>query len=275
VKKYALIILTALIAEAPLIYSQTNENSYLANPAKKGILFEGQIAPSYELFHLGKEADKMKRGFSLDAIITPKVLLKVYSSQSRPLQSPSYMPMITFEACWKTDAVGIYPFVTIGHHSNGQTGTTYDSSGHINTRTGDFYTNFVKLGYAMSAAAWPHHKIGIVYEIHPVHGWWFSIDEAIKGSYGRKRIHCYYSYERKNVKAEVNYTRIYDSWELAQGVSPNILEINFSWRLPGLQNLASLFTNFYQGQDYYNIDFARQIRQFKMGLAIHTKLISL
>ncbi len=273
--KAVLFVIAAFIEMTSTVFSQSNENSYLANPAKKGVLFEGQIAPSYELFHLGKDPDKMKRGFSLDVIVTPKVLLKVYSTGSQPVKSPSYMPMITFQACWKMRAMTIYPFVTIGHHSNGQTGATYDSTGEVNTQTGDFYTNFYKLGYAMSSSAWPHHKIGIIYEHHPVHGWWFSIDDAIKGSYGRTRIHCFYKYEQKNIAAEINYTRIYDSWELAKGVSPNILEINFSWKIPGFKNLAWLFTNFYQGQDYYNIDFARQIRQFKMGLAIHTKLISL
>lgn len=272
-------IVFSLVGAATLV-AQSQDDSYISHPSEKKVLFESQIAPSYELVLVGKDPAKMKKGFSLQAVVTPKILLKMYADQSRPVKTPSYMPQLTVRAAWKGDLVGFYPFLTLAHHSNGQSGDTYEPGDDstlsvVNTETGNFATNYIKIGYAISAGPWPNHRLGVAYEHHPVHGWWFQIDNVIKDSYGRKRLHFFYEYAGKNMQVDVKYTRIYDAWSLPDGVSPNIVEATARWRVPVFRNMVWLFATYYQGQDYYNIHFNEQLEQFKMGVAIRTKLIQL
>lgn len=289
--KILVLIITASlgITGARVGAQESKGDSYLSKPMRKNIIFEGQIAPDYEVYQFGKDPKKMRKGFSLQVIATPKILLEIYQSKSRPVKTPSYMPQVTFLGTWKTRSLYVYPFLTIAHHSNGQSGKTLENAqssvpadttidtgenaSHVNTTDGNFMTNYIKIGYAVSLARFKNHKLGVAYEHHPLKGWWFQIDESLKDIYGRKRLHLYYEYDSKNIQVDAEYTKIYDEWALPEGVSSRILDITARFRVPGFKNMAWLFANMYQGQNYYNIHFNKQLRQFKMGLSVKTKLI--
>ena len=265
------------------------EDTYISYQNDRNIIFEGQIAPSYPVLKWGQKEDR-RDNFSGELIVVPKVLLKMYQSQSRPVKSPSYMPKITLQTHWKANGVTLSPFITIGHHSNGQAGPTVISdqktanSGDsienhqlsiINLESGSFATNYIQLGYRFSLSSLPNHSFGISYEHHPIHGWWFRIDKDIEDIYGRKRLHYEYQYASKGLQIDLAYTKIYDESELADRVSSHIYSATARIRLPVFKNLVWGFVSYYQGQDYYNIHFTEQIRQLKMGIAIQTKLVSL
>ena len=158
-----------------------NDDSYVSYPMGEHLVFEGQIAPNYTVAQWG---DKNST-FCGNVSITPKVILKMYRVRSSPVKTPSYMPKITLHYAWKSDAVNLYPFIILSHHSNGQGGDTFqedpnngDPAHHgtlPNTESGSFATNFIQAGYFFSLPGFEKHYVGLSYEHHPVHGWWFGI----------------------------------------------------------------------------------------------------
>ena len=270
-------LLSLLLSD--VIRSQSPDETYITSPNGGRVLFEGQIAPSYPILLFGdRKKENFDNNFYGELIITPEVLLKMYRSQSRPVKSPSYMPKATFSVSWKSSSISMSPYFTIGHHSNGQAGNPFieDSIAdekEINTESGSFATNFLELGYRFSFSNARNHVFGLSYQLHPVHGWWFRIDEDIKNIYGRKRLNYFYQYAGKNFQADLSYIKIYDEFELAPGVSSHIYSATARIRIPIFKNLVWGFVNYYQGQDYYNIHFTEEVKQVRMGIAIHTGLI--
>lgn len=115
------------------------------------------------------------------------------------------------------------------------------------------------------------HYFGISYEHHPVHGWWFGIDPAIQGLYSRKRVHYGYKYLGDTFQFDVDYTDLIDK---PQGTPRGILSATAKLKSPVFKKSMWLFASYYQGQDYYNINFLNSVRQFKTGIAIQTKLLT-
>ncbi len=160
------------------------------------------------------------------------------------------------------------------HHSNGQDGSVFtsaDSAGNsgINTSSGTFSTNFVHAGYFVTFRRCPRHMVGVSFEFHPARGL-FSIDDELRGVYGRKRIYYQYLYARPSLRLEATYARILDD---PQGVPESIYSARLKWRVPGFKKMLWLFAGYYDGQSYYNIHFGERIRQLKTGLSIDARLV--
>lgn len=270
-----------LMLIAPMILAQQEtdflfqEDSYITYPIEDNILFEGQIAPNYPVANL-----KTRSGSAgLAVVITPKMILKMYRTQSNPVKTPSYMPRITFQGFVKGEGFDIYPYVMLSHHSNGQGGPTFleeyvlDEENltevpKLNTESGSFSTNFIRSGYYFSLKSFPKQYVGLSYEHHPVHGWWFSIDPLIKDIYGRKRLIYEYRYLSKLVEVELAHTRIFDKSEDTRDITTGTIKL----KMPMFKIPVWLFASYYQGQDYYNIYFQNNVHRFKMGLSVQTSL---
>lgn len=246
------------------------DDSYISYPMGENLVFEGQIAPNYTVLQWGSKNSV----FSGNVSVTPKVIMKMYRTRSSPVKTPSYMPKITFQAVWKSDAVDIFPFIIISHHSNGQGGETFTMNSEqltvINKESGSFATNFIQSGYFFSLPGFDKHFLGISYEHHPVHGWWFGIDPAIQGLYSRKRMHYGYKYLGDIWQLDLDYTDLLDKPE---GTPRGVFQATAKLKSPVFKKSMWLFASYYQGQDYYNINFTNSIRQFKTGIAIQTKLL--
>ncbi len=252
------------------------DDSYISYPMGENLIFEGQIAPNYTVLQWGNTHSV----FSGNVSITPKVILKMYRVRSSPVKTPSYMPKVTLQTAWKGGAVNLFPYLMISHHSNGQGGDTFleddPNNGNPphhgtlpNTESGSFATNFIQLGYFFSMPGYEHHFLGISYEHHPVHGWWFGIDPAIQGLYSRKRIHYGYKYLGDIWQVEMDYTDLLDK---PRGTPRGIVSATAKLKSPVFKKAMWLFASYYQGQDYYNINFTNAIKQFKAGIAIQTTL---
>lgn len=252
--------------------AQNSDETYISYPSGKKVIFEGQIAPSYSVLQFGDS--QSETGFSMDVIVNPKILLKMYQSQSRPVKTPSYMPHLTVRTSWRTPIYTLHSFLTISHHSNGQAGKTFkETTEEIDIEAGSFSTNYIHFGYSVSFVNAQRHTFGISYEHHPKKYEWFEIDEGIEKLYGRKRLHYTYHFSGKLLQLDMDYTRIIDRWELAKSVTPHIFSATAKTKLPFFKNSIWAFATYYQGQDYYNIYFTKKIRLFKTGIAVQTKLV--
>lgn len=264
------------------------EDSYIApfpidglSPEKE-VLFEAKIAPTYVLWaYFPSVKNPESTGFFADVSITPAIRFKLYSEKSHPVRRPSYLPKVTIQTAFRGSSVQVYPFVMFQHHSNGQSGETLlgeeqgDESGRsarINTETGSFATNLVRAGGFLHTGRLRRHYFGASYELHPVKGG-FSIDPGIAGLYGRKRLSGMHTWYDAGIRFRVDlkYTRLLDK---PTGISPDIFEGTVRWRF-SRTNPVGVFARYYQGQDYDNISFRKELKQVQFGLSYENPVVDL
>lgn len=187
-----------------------------------------------------------------------------------------------------------------GHHSNGGAGCLYledrEREGacvsdvpldqrRVNTRNGSFSTNYVRLGYFFQKA-WPDESgnfvrrswmAGASAEINPPKWGPGALDEAQRRIYGPERFGLTAAVERR--------VRLF-SWDVNLGLSPSYEYIRYD-KKPSPKASPHRFivdatavkdsgrfrgwglgVRFYQGQDFYNLLFVRDVRRFQVGLVV-------
>jgi hypothetical protein len=259
------------------VISQVNQgNSYITFPTDIGNLeplwFEGNLIPNFYL--------RQSKNSRLVGVITPQVIIRMYQEESYPVRSPSYIPQLTIY--YSLIETGKYKnislFSRIAHHSNGQEGSFYLDNGDINTKSGDFSTNFfeegiTKTNFNKRFNAFQFFKSSL--EVHP-QSW--SSDE-LAGIYSTVRWHNAFSifklYDRSidpyqqhagiSVKGEAIWMfGAFNGWK---GTSLNRLNLNFTFYYhPHFLEDIGLFINYYHGLDYYNMSFNHQIDVLRFGI---------
>src|ERR1051325_1150366 len=103
------------------------------------LYFETSIVPSFSI---------LPRQWHVALFLTPKIVLRMFRENSAPVKTPSYMPRLTTFLWFEEDPdlFTVYYLMTLGHHSNGQSGSATNPDGTRNHETGNFQTNFVELG---------------------------------------------------------------------------------------------------------------------------------
>lgn len=106
-------------------------------------ILEAQISPHFNWFN-----GHCFGMFGSAGKITPKVQLRMFTSNSSPVKTPGFLPRFTYyfwfhreEYVEKNDNF-FYFSVMLSHHSNGQSGNFYNPDGSINIDNGSFSTNF-------------------------------------------------------------------------------------------------------------------------------------
>jgi len=124
--------------------AQVNQgNSYITFLGGLGnmdpLLYEANLIPNFYI---------RKMGSRLMGVFTPQIILRMYRETSSPVRTPSYKPQITiYYRTGKTKRLGYLSFFgRFAHHSNGQDGDFFLENGEINTKSGDFTTNYVEFG---------------------------------------------------------------------------------------------------------------------------------
>jgi len=232
------------------------------------LLYEASIAPPFFLF-AGKKPWLVA--------ITPKVVLRQFATGSEPVRPPSFMPRVTlyywgapFVARTHADSL-VYAFVRVGHHSNGQEEPFYDSTGAVNVRDGDFFTNYLELGvskrfFGRGPTIGTQH---LSVEWHPA-GFMAFAQRPIYGRY-RARAGTRLQWpgsafgELDGAMIETQYI----AGPLAPGRRNPRSRVTLS--LTAYSEISHLgdfspFVSYYTGQDYYNIRFGRQISVLRLGL---------
>lgn len=248
----------------------------------EALVFEGLVAP-YFLIRTNKDA---KWG----ATLSPAILIRMRAEPSFPVKRPSYMPNITFYHSLSStvnDKIK-YIFLTIQHHSNGQDDSFFNDDGSINTYSGDFSTNFFELGTFLNRNIVPfsatteyfsssieyHVNIDRSVELENIYSFirWNNSIKISKFSFSNLK----FLLSEENIQYKtipLVQTRIETNWLF--GTIGNAKFFDLGKRLnitaaisfrPKVLKDVSIFTKFYSGEDYYNMNFNRRINTLQIGL---------
>lgn len=290
-------LLLILIAVEGSLYGQNLENEYfrLKSP---GISFSdptyitlrgglGNIEPlKYEVNFAPRFNIEMKRFANLGFEFTPQIILRMYDQYSNPVRTPSYMPKGTLYYHFSDispDGDDLIPFLTIGHHSNGQDGEFYNSDGTINKINGSFSSNYGTLGVLLTSS---EEKEVSLYKNARLSFCYYEIYQPVlRQLYGKVRFYgdlessAFVSREKSDLFTQrksrsLLKSNLHVGWiasDLIYAQTFDWKRLIVSWTLsyePAWLSQISFFTRFYYGQDYYNINFDRTLRLMQVGFSI-------
>lgn len=255
------------------------------------LLFEARLSPSYFFTSRQKHWALM---------LNPEVQIRMLDKSSFPIRNPSYKVSINFfhdlkfwqhsflHRIFYSDALA---FVSIEHHSNGQSGpfymqddVTHENTDQVNFDDGNFATNFLVFGISSYKAKtlgkhyFSLREIKAYTEVHPP-GW--SIHE-LDNVYGYYRLFGEVGFlgPMRKLKNDVTNRWLQNSslqlrsgWIFgAMNASPGdarkrwIIDITYKYYPPWFDEIA-FFVRFYRGQDYYNIYFAKtELTELSCGI---------
>lgn len=303
-KRYLLILLVLIVTST--IFAQNDQQRFsryiLANSEVGYITFLGGIGNLEPLWFEAKIVPnyliRIREDSHTGVVLTPKMILRMYQTDSEPVSTPSYMPQITvYHQLNNFNPLKsniFYLFGRVVHHSNGQDEDFYNDDGTINTIDGTFSTNYIELGFFFAKLFSLHPNATEFFrsslEYHPKD----MQDKVLNDKYGNIRWHndikiFKFSKEsftsifsgngnrddssenqkaRPYLRAMINTTFIFGDME-------NVDALDFSKRFGGSITLSynpkyledvRLFVQYYYGQDYYNIHFENILSELRIGL---------
>lgn len=258
------------------LISQVNQgNSYITFPTDIGniepLWFEGNIIPNFYL--------RQSKNSRLMGVLTPQIIIRMYQEESFPVRTPSYIPQITmyYKLNKEGSAKGTTIFGRFAHHSNGQEEPFFLDDGSVNTKSGDFSTNYfepgiIRTNFSKRFNAYQFFKTSL--EIHPKY--WSA--EELEGIYSNVRWHNSFSVFKLSKKKEEqkrNQANISlkgeTTWhfgDINNWSSANFNRLDFSLTFyyhPRFFEDIGLFVRYYNGADYYNIYFSHQLSVLRIG----------
>jgi len=265
-------LLPKLSLDKIALINQTD--SYITFPTDIGniapLMFEANVNPSFVI--------RERKDSKLMAVLTPQITIRMYNEESYPVRTPSYIPQISlyYLANKKETLNYLVLFGKIAHHSNGQDGDFYNDDNTINLKSGNFATNFFKVGFLKTAYSNRLKAIKTIkssIEIHPK-SWML---QELKGKYSGLRWHnsfTSFKFPLKNdenrrakfsLKAETilmldNFNDL-DVFDLDRFNA----SLTFYYHPKFLEDIG-LFIQFYHGMDYYNIYFKHQLSIIRFGI---------
>jgi len=256
--------------------SQVNiGNSYITSPTDIGnierLWFEANLTPSFYI--------RKSKNARLMGVLTAQIIIRMYQEESFPVRTPSYMPQITmyYKIKSETEACSLSAFAKIAHHSNGQDGDFYLDNGDINLKTGNFSTNYTEFGLIKTNFNKKRNAAQFFSTSFEWHFPGLTIDE-LDGQYSMYRWHTVFSIfklpennNKKREKASISlrgqltwlFGDMYD-WNAVDANRIN-MKLTFFYHPKFLEDIG-FFTQFYHGQDYYNIYFGHQITILRFGI---------
>lgn len=275
---------TVATAESPYQYRFTTleQPSYITIGEGFGniepLVYEVSFAPT---FYLG-----VKQLPDWGFVFIPQILLRMYDQYSHPVRTPSYMPRGTLFyhfANAQTNKNDRFVFLTVGHHSNGQDGSFFQAdSTTINTHDGSFASNYVAAGYEFVSEN--KRSFTPVNALRLTSAYYFIVNPTIRNMYGRLRLLAdmestlILPNEMKNIfsgtasRSKLSGT-MQLGWiglEMIDAKPFDFKRLIFNYTLsyqPAFINDVSLFTRFYYGQDYYNINLGRTLTTLQFGFS--------
>lgn len=231
------------------------------------------------LFFFGKNK---KGGFEL----SPRIVFRSSSVTSFPIRTPSYILKGTFFYKIENSLSNnlIIPYVSLGHHSNGQDGNAINPDSSINHFTGSFADNFALAGMMLLN---PNNQRFNPLSTVRLFASYNNVDpKIIRNFYGKFRfnaeIESLFFIDSPNKRKEGNYrtgqSKITGLLQLELIGGPLIeSEDLFSKRFiasysifyqPAFLGPFSIFARLYYGQDYYNINFDKSLSVIQFGIAM-------
>lgn len=255
------------------IYKNNREFSYVSPKGELGgptkFVLTGRVTTSYFLL----ATPKIPVSFALVQDFTVKVL----DQQSAAVRTPSlklggvwYVQMGQNATNYK------YASLKFMHHSNGQDGQSLNPDLSINTRDGNFSTNYLVLSYHFGDNVEQgmqgytlNHDAGLQWHK------WFDYERALRDDYGFTRIIYNISF-RKQLENREN-------WRLNAGLNYAInnmadyrmtavkkrlnTEVSFHYSLPFMHKAYLMAAAGYYGEDPYNIYYRDKYSYLRFGVS--------
>jgi hypothetical protein len=256
------------------IAQENSGNSYITAPADIGniepLWFEANLIPNFNI--------RVSKDSRLMGVLTPQVIIRMYQQESFPVRTPSYMPQLTiyYSLNSKPSAKNFSLFGKLAHHSNGQEDPFYNTDGSINTKSGNFSTNYFELGIVRTRFNKQFNAVQFFsssFEMHPKS---LTIDE-LDGIYGHYRWNNvisffklpreYKSNKKANFSIKGEFSWSFDdmyNWNSCDLKRLN-LKLTFFYHPKFLEDIG-IFAQIYSGMDYYNIYFDHQISVIRFGI---------
>jgi len=260
----------------------SREQSYITALGGVGniepLIFEGAIIPFY-MIHL----DQTKWGIEL----SPKIVIRMNKERSAPIRTPSYMPKVTFyyntsNPRKKSATAPLFVFLAWGHHSNGQSDSFYmPDSTSINTKSGDFSTNMIEIGGLVNRSNIVHTYTPFFYKLS--FEYHYKQSKELAGKYGNFRINSelnsiLYSdkitgasqFLKKQIHSVSTQVKI--QWIFGNMIHTSAYDwkrLTTSLRIsvhPAALDDFNFFVQYYNGQDYYNINFEKTLYVLRFGI---------
>ncbi len=273
----------AIEQKAENIFFQTirvnQDDSYITAGGGWGniepLIFEAKLAPYFLL----RTSEDAKWG----ATISPTVIFRMYNEYSYPVRTPSYKPHITLyrQISGENSSNMNYVFLNFAHHSNGQDDNFFNDDGSVNTYSGDFSTDYLKMGAFFNYKLVPfpntyeYFKTSVEYHVD------LTRNPNLKDRYSfirwnnSLRIFRFFSSE-KLLRIEKNpriQTSLKTTWLFGNINNASFFDVKERFNVsltiayrPEALTDVSLFVNAYSGKDYYNIYFDRRLSIIRFGI---------
>jgi hypothetical protein len=280
------------------LYKENSEMSYTSPGGEIGApskyVINGKLTTTYMLFG--------PRNLPIAFSVNPDFTVRVRTDQSAGVRTPSFRLGGTFYIRL-VDEIKNYKYAQLSftHHSNGQDGNTILMDGAINTKTGNFNTNYLTAAYSFGNFTAANSPSGIYYSYNHKLGleWhkWFNYEAALIGDYGFTRLNYDFSFRiyqiynaRKGVWKKVSSTNIKgkntlekETWRFKGLVSYAVnkyadqeffaakrrlnVECSANYSLPFMQNVFVMASFGYYGEDPYNIYFKDKYAFMRFGIS--------
>lgn len=271
--------------------SYTSPNGEIGAPSK--YVINGKLTTTYLIF----APLNLPIAFSFN----PDFTARVRREKSVGVRTPSFRLGGTFYVRLN-DEIRKYSYAQMGftHHSNGQDGDAISLDGSINTKTGNFNTNYLAIAYRFGHITDANLSNGISYSYHHKVGleWhkWFNYEPALVGDYGFTRLNydfsfrIYGTYDRKKngwkksstnergkntlekekwrFNGQFSYAvNEYDHYKFFAPKRRLNIEASANYSLPFMQNVFIMASFGYYGEDPYNIYFKDKYAFMRFGLS--------
>jgi len=279
------------------LYKENSELSYTSPGGEIGApssyVLNGKLTTSYVVL--------APRNLPLGFSINPDFTVRVRKERSAGVRTPSFRLGGTAYVRLVEDIKNYrYAQFSYTHHSNGQDEDAISADGTINTRTGNFNTNYLTAAYRfgnftdakLSGVYYSYnHKVGL--EWHK----WFNYEPALNGDYGFTRLNYDFSFriyqiynggkgawkkgsskkENKLNTLEKETWRFngafsyainrYDNYSFLAPKRRLNIEVAANYSLPFMQNVFIMASFGYYGEDPYNIYFKDKYAFMRFGLS--------
>lgn len=224
--------------------------------------------------------------------IIPDFTVRVRNEFSAGVRTPSFrLGGVLYARLSNKPLSYKYGELAFTHHSNGQDGSALNSNGAINTKNGNFSTNYLTFSYRFGNQTPKsdkesyysyNHRVGFL--SHKL----FRYEPALDLGYGFTRILYNFSWRKygeieRKAQGSSQYKTEKEVWRLNAGLSyavnkiPNndILsaskrlnaEINFNYGFPFMNNIFLMAAVGYYGEDNYNIYFQDHYTYVRFGVS--------
>jgi len=256
------------------IYKENGDLSYisprgeLAGPIK--YIINGRVTKTYMILAI----PELPVAFAM----VPDFTVKVIDERSSGVRTPSLKLGGTFYFRL-SKSVSNYKYATLKftHHSNGQDGEALDSAGRINTRNGNFSTNYLTIGYNSGTKTSAVNAVSYSFNHYAGFEWhkWFHYEKALTHDYGFTRIIYDFSLRRYVKKKEnwrsdiglnyaVNAMQNYGALAIKKRLN---IEGSFNYSFPFMNNVFLMAAVGYYGEDPYNIYYRNKYSYFRLGVS--------